>query len=210
MLVEAFQKQAHSFLPVVDIPDEEYDIPDPISGGFNKSFSSDAVENTVLLLPSALGYQACMAANLSAVVEKEIQLRQGQANDALQGVRLAIGQKAFLFCKRMRTAPSKVKKAAVWDDIHLLDTSLKHHRKVYNMAIKAMHNLGAAPDIIARYKPLTDEDLKASTVLINSNERGHRNDHLPWFWRLNVNAEEGESDILMECMFEVFEPQSFG
>ena len=50
-----------------------------------------------LALPSTLGMMMCKGRHLQAAIDAELELRTGQANDALQGVRQAIARKAFVF-----------------------------------------------------------------------------------------------------------------
>ena len=51
----------------------------------------------VLLLPSTLDLEAHKNQGYSIFVEHEKVLRMGQANDALQGLRLALSRKAIIF-----------------------------------------------------------------------------------------------------------------
>ena len=67
-------------------------------------------EKRSLFLPSTIGFETCRRLGLKSLVEKELLLRQGQANDALQAIRLAIGEKSFRFWKQLWMATSKVKK----------------------------------------------------------------------------------------------------
>ena len=50
-----------------------------------------------LFLPSSIGYQKCHELGLQHLTKKELSLREGQANDALHGIRMAIGEKSFRF-----------------------------------------------------------------------------------------------------------------
>ena len=58
--------------------------------------SMDA-EKRSLFLPSSIGYRTCIRFGLQPLVERELLLRQGQANDALQGIWCAIREKSFCF-----------------------------------------------------------------------------------------------------------------
>src|SRR6266481_883186 len=42
---------------------------------------------------------------LEPMAKQEMELRQGQANDALEGLRLALGQKALLYRSKVRDLP---------------------------------------------------------------------------------------------------------
>jgi hypothetical protein len=54
-------------------------------------------ENKKLALPANLGLEVCQDGGLHGLVDKEFKLREGQANDALQGLRSALREKSFLF-----------------------------------------------------------------------------------------------------------------
>jgi len=55
-----------------------------------------APELVSLLLPSNIGRQACEELGYLTYCQQEFQLRIGQANDALQGLRLALSRKAVM------------------------------------------------------------------------------------------------------------------
>src|ERR1700676_1925861 len=57
-----------------------------------------------LLLPSNLGMALCDQHGYSAFVKQEKTLRTGQANDALQGIRLGLSKKATIFRVGLRRA----------------------------------------------------------------------------------------------------------
>ena len=69
-----------------------------------------------IMLPSAVGHEFCHAAGFDGIVEKEKVIRMGQANDALQGLRVALSKKAILF-RGLRDATSKTKRNKSWDQI---------------------------------------------------------------------------------------------
>lgn len=54
-------------------------------------------ENVVLRLPSSLKPATIQAIGLSTVAVQELELRKGQANDILEKLRYALGQKSLLF-----------------------------------------------------------------------------------------------------------------
>lgn len=52
-------------------------------------------ENRRLPFPSTIGTVQLNAAGYGALVKKELELRKGQANDCLHGVRTHLGEKSF-------------------------------------------------------------------------------------------------------------------
>jgi hypothetical protein len=69
-------------------------------------------------LPSTFGLSQISQLGLHTLTEKEKRLREGQANDELQGVRMALGEKSFLFRKNVHLAQSKFKKGKAWSKVH--------------------------------------------------------------------------------------------
>ena len=76
-----------------------------------------AAERQALLLPSNLGLEVCEEQGYMAFVKQEKTLRMGQANDALQGIRLGLSRKAIIFRQDIRKATNKKKKLRSWDQI---------------------------------------------------------------------------------------------
>ena len=141
-------------------------------------------EKKSLFLPSSIGYQTCIRFGLQGLVERELVLRQGQANDALQGIRAAIGEKSFRFRKQLRNAKAKVQKTRSWNSIQSASKRLQQHRLIYRQARQGMIQLGASPKILKQYQELTNEDIRTSTAVEEPNARGQRNVELSWIWRL--------------------------
>ncbi|KAI0704605.1 hypothetical protein C8Q76DRAFT_624078 [Earliella scabrosa] len=129
---------------------------------------------------------------------KERQLRQGQMNDALQGIRTAIGYKSLLYRTKIRKAPSYRAKLRSFDDIHVADESVRKHVRVYMQARKALERLydpGREDDVVerdavlAKYRVIAKSDLKVETAIIEAFTRGLRDQASAWFWHL----EDGEA-----------------
>ena len=74
------------------------------------------------MLPSAVRQELCHATGFDGIVEEEMVIRMGQANDTLQGLRVALSRKAILF-QGLRDATSKTNRNKSWDQIQ------SHHGK---------------------------------------------------------------------------------
>ena len=88
-----------------DIADDGIEIPDaPFSFPFSLlSIPIEMVHNTkkkVIFLSSMIGYEQCAKLGLQSLIKK-IAFHKRQANDFLQSIRLAIGEKSFRFCKQL-------------------------------------------------------------------------------------------------------------
>ena len=169
-------------------------------------------ETRPLPLPSTFGFPRITQLGLNLLAEKELKLREGQANDVLQGVRMALGEKSFLFRKDVRLAKSKLKKGRAWSKVLGIGRRVQAHRQVYNAARAAMVSLACPAEMQTKYQVLRREQLKISTAAvrggtgIGSAEAGSRrqDEPLAWFWTINVQADVDASDMLKECTLTLF------
>jgi len=61
-----------------------------------------APEHMSIFMPSSLQIADMHRLGLETMASQELELRQGQANDALEGLRLALGHKGLLFRTKVR------------------------------------------------------------------------------------------------------------
>jgi hypothetical protein len=156
-------------------------------------------EKKAVYLPSTIGHEACKGLGLTKMVKDELALRQGQMNDALEAVRIGIGEKSFRFRKHLRSSKSKVQKTRSWDAIHTVDRQLVQNSMIYRQARRAMILLGAPKAIRDRYQELTCNDLHTNTAVQEPNARGQRNQELSWIWRMPGATPTNEQTLLHEC-----------
>ncbi|KAF9227771.1 hypothetical protein BS17DRAFT_856895 [Gyrodon lividus] len=150
-------------------------------------------EEHVLPLPSNIGLTQCQDTGLSYLLEQELELRQGQANEALHNIRLNLGHCSFLYRTSVwQVKHSQQKKSHAWDAIHQVNAALKLklHTVVYCHCQKSMVTLGASLAMLEKYQVLKPEHLESRTIKIDPSVRGTCSKNLPWFWRLNVNMKE--------------------
>lgn len=159
----------------------------------------DLPERQPLLLPSNLGLDVCQEQGYMAFVEQEKTLRVGQANDALQGLRLGLSKKAVIFRKGVRLAKTKTRKLRSWDQISMVDVNVRHHARVYAGARAAMIRLGACEEDLERYQTLRKEHLSVTTAQIDPSLRGQRDTSLAWFWTVDVKRDMDERNGMEEC-----------
>ncbi|KAI6039424.1 hypothetical protein EDC04DRAFT_2603189 [Pisolithus marmoratus] len=69
------------------------------SKGLDYQLDPDALEAMELPLPSYLGAAKCQELGLDILQQEELQLQQGQVNDALHQLRLALADKSQLYCQ---------------------------------------------------------------------------------------------------------------
>lgn len=158
-------------------------------------------ERTRILLPSLLGRRKCRELGAQAFVSLELQLRQGQANDALHAIRVALGHKAYLFRNNVRHANSQQKKLRAWGEVIQIETSVQHQARVYAIAQKAIHTLTNDTSILERYQVLERDHLKITTVVVDPSQTGQRNTSLPWFWTMDAARTAADNGWMGECEF---------
>ena len=156
-------------------------------------------EHFRLALPSTLGMSTCRMRRLQNAVEAECELRVGQANDALQAVRLAIARKAFVFRHQVRHAVNKKHKTRAYTKIQLTDTSLRYHAQLYRQSRDALKQLNAGPELLKRFQELKPEHLKTTTTFIDYRTPGMKHKTLAWFWHLDVQGDSIDDSLMLEC-----------
>ena len=163
--------------------------------------AAEAVEHVKIALPSALGEEHLQAHGLQHLLSKEYQLRQGQANDALQGVRVSLANLSFEYGRKLRKIKkSKVKKTRAWATVHSVGRTLHLHRQIYSYAVNAISRLGDPEKMIGRqYKPLLKEDMKANTAVADPNARGQSRAKPAWFWNSNLAGDMQDNERMVEC-----------
>jgi hypothetical protein len=229
--VNAFQKQAGSILHSVSNDDddswnddntreiytgaefdgigEEDDGDDLAAEGhyrtqFPRNSSSDScidAENILLHIPSHMGSNWCKNNAAEDLAKAELRLREGQLNDSLHHIRIALGHKSYLFRNNVRPARTQRLKTRAWEEVHAVESTVQHHARVYNLARRSILDLGADASLLDRYKVLERHDLKTDTTVIAPEVRGQRNKPLPWFWSMDVSRDTDIGAWMEDCRY---------
>jgi hypothetical protein len=141
----------------------------------------------------------CKGRHLQAAIDAELELRIGQANDALQGVRQAIARKAFVFRTEVRRAVNKTHKTRSYTKIQATDISLRYHAQLYRQSREALKQLNAPEELLRRFQDLRPEHLKTTTTFIDHRTPGVKHKHLAWFWYLDVEGDSVDDSLMTEC-----------
>jgi hypothetical protein len=152
-----------------------------------------------LHLPSHMGRGWCDRNASEDLAKAELRLREGQLNDSLHHIRIALGHKSYLFRNDVRPARTQRLKTRAWAEVHAVESTVQHHARVYNRARQSMLDLGADASLLDRYKVLERQDLRIDTAVIASNVRGQRNRPLPWFWSLDVRRDADVGAWMNDC-----------
>jgi len=172
--------------------DTEVDVDNPLAvlqTGAAESTTAIEPERSSIMLPSTLGLDWCKMVIHTSIVQQEIGLRMGQANDALHQIRIALAQKSFLFRTSIRNAKSQQKKTRAWQTVHSVEVSVRQHARIYCNARQALIHLGAEQSVISKYQVLKKADLKASTAIIDVRIPSRSEATLSWFWNMDVKGD---------------------
>lgn len=159
-------------------------------------------EDMALRLPSSTcRYVQRRSAGFERIMKMELRLREGQANDSLSKLRLALGEKSLLYVTKVRTAANYSNRSRAWKDVNNTSKTVSCHANTYRIARVTMKELGADNDSMTRYQALQRKDLRVSADVVQANRIGQRSETLPWIWRLNLMGEEAGANTnwMKEC-----------
>ncbi|KIO14692.1 hypothetical protein M404DRAFT_118702, partial [Pisolithus tinctorius Marx 270] len=149
-------------------------------------------------LPSYIGVQYFHDMGLGSLVEQEIHLRQGQANDALHELHLALMEKAVIFCTDVWKGGNYKMTTRAWGWISNAEAMVQRHAAIYCPCRKQLIALGAGEDILGKYQELNRADLTVSATIADPNARGHCDDTLAWFWTVDLPWDSAMNDRMSE------------
>ena len=159
-------------------------------------------EKIALYLPSNMTSEQREECNLQKLGQMEYELREGQANDALEMLKECLAEKSMRFRVEVRSAKSQKKSTRAWDSIHRADKQIKQAVAIYRRARQAIGELGGAASL-ERFQEINKSDLKMSGDIIEENRVGQRSSILPWFWRLDRKVKEHCGSYEKECKYDI-------
>ncbi|KAN0130001.1 hypothetical protein V8E53_012155 [Lactarius tabidus] len=149
----------------------------------SSGIDSTNAEDLSIILPSSLGWEWCIQNNVQNLAEKEAKLRVAQANDAVHGMRLALGFKSALF-RGQRT------KTRAWDAVHSADATVNHHARNYSMAREAYLQIQQAYSVGPELPQLHLADLRVGTAILDPAEVRQCNTQLSWIWSFGETVDK--------------------
>ena len=157
-------------------------------------------ENVILNLPSNFTVEQRKEYGLEELGRMEYQLREGQANDALEKLRDCLAEKSMRFRTGVRLAKGQRKVTRAWDSIHRVDNQIKQAVAIYRRARHAIGELGDGTGL-KRFQEIKRSDLKMSGDIVEENRVGQKSSVLPWFWRLDRKVKGNHSSYEKECKY---------
>jgi hypothetical protein len=155
-------------------------------------------EHIVLPMPSLLRLQPQQEPIIAGLAEDELLIRQSQASDAIEQLRLALGMKSAIFRKMVSSAKSQKKKTRAWHAVSMANSAVQRHARAYSLARYALVELHAEESILTRFPPLQKGDLSVSKDIVEENRVGQRSEHVSWIWRHDIGVTENEDDWMNE------------
>ena len=158
-------------------------------------------EQARISLPSSFPRSARIQMGLEKVAKVEAELREGQANDALEALRASLAEKSLRFRTQVKPAKGQKTMTRAWDSIHKADKQIRGAVQCYHLARGALKELGVSAELLGRYQEIQKKDLKMSRDVVEENRVGQRSSELPWFWRLDRKWEMNRGEFLKECKY---------
>lgn len=139
-------------------------------------------------------------ARLQGLLDIEIEMRSGEANDALEAIRGALIQLSWCFKNKVRRDRTQRTRTRAWSGAQLLIEHWKKERLVYNHNRFAMAAAGAEVLVNESYPMLQVEDCVISTAVANPNTPGQSSDRLKWLWQgVGFDDKNLGNDYAVEC-----------
>ena len=143
------------------------------------------IEQVRLGLPSSFSGVEQAQMGLGRLGEIEIELREGQANDALEALQAGLAEKSLRFRTEVKPAKSQRTMTRAWDSIHRAEKQIKAAVRSYRLARNSLEALGAGENLLNQYQKIQKEDLRMSRDVVEENRVGQHSSELAWFWRLD-------------------------
>lgn len=154
-------------------------------------------DRSVLLMPSSISPLAIAKLNIDHLIEAELELRQGQANDSLEGLMLALCTQGLLLRTKVRNAEGTKGKTRAFDEVAQVRREVEASVRSYRRARKAILALSTDPQLAEKYPPIVKKDLRTADVT-DERRLGQSNDNLAWFWKLGAEK-AGKDEWTEEC-----------
>lgn len=159
-------------------------------------------DRAVLLMPSSVSPLGISQLNIHHLMEAELELRKGQANDCLEGLMLALCTQGLLLRTTIRNANGTKTKTRAFNEVTKVRREVEANVRSYRRARKAILALSTDPELPKQYKPINTEDLKTADVT-DERRLGQSTDNLAWFWRLGAEK-AGKHEWTEECEWCIF------
>jgi hypothetical protein len=193
---------------LIDTPSEEAVEPeDLVDGSLEEDFNYEGEdepdgplifpEEVVLPLPSNI-VSVKIKPNLGPLILIERDLRKGQANDALEGLRIGLANKSLLLQTDVNNSVSTKQSTRAWASVRNAQSQILLHAHGYQRAWEALKFIGAPEDLV-EYQKLDQKDLVVVKDITKAKRFGQGSDSLAWFWRIGPGEDSLTGEWMEEC-----------
>ena len=221
--VKYFLHAATTFLPtleevdlksfeeeVIDTPEEEAVEPeDLMDASLDEDFNYEEVDEAeipsvlpevvVLPLPSNIISESVeIRPPLESLRSVERELRKGQANDALEGLRVGLANKSLLLQTDVNQSTSTKQSTRAWASVRNAQSQILSHARCYQRAWQALKCIGT-PEDLSVYQRLDEKDLVVVKDVTMAKRFGQGSDTLAWFWRIGPSQDTLTAEWMEEC-----------
>lgn len=154
-------------------------------------------ESVILPLPSNIT-STKLRPLLQSLMSTERELRKGQANDALEGLRIGLANKSLLLLTDVNKSTSTKQSTRAWASVRNAQSQILFHASSYERAWQALKSIGAKEDL-AIYQKLEANDLVTVKDITMAKRFGQGSDRLAWFWRIGPTEDALTGEWMEEC-----------
>jgi len=184
--------------------------------GYEDDSNEGFPEDLPLWMPSYVGASFLKEEGLEDLIDEEVQLRIGQANDSLEKLKTHLGQliifyimnfvlkinlghKSILYRMNFRSSTSVRTDTRSKQDIRRMALKITRDVRSYHRARESLFRLEASQDILQKYQIIKPDELGVSKDITEENRYGQSSDILPWFWRIGGSQLGSSNEWNEEC-----------
>jgi hypothetical protein len=199
--INCFQRDAQVYLSIVSTDEPvELALDADIDDEHGESRKMESLADIALCLPSR--WEKSKKLGKTDLAKQEAQLRQAQANDALEEIRVALAYKALVFRRDVQSSTNNRQTTRAWDNVHGAEDKISQLVKTYQAAYNALKRLHSVPPTL---QAICDQDLKMPSQILEQDRIGQSTASLPWFWRIGLGeSEEGKDGWVAQSRLSAF------
>lgn len=190
-----------------DAPPEESEEPEDVVSLDEEEFYYEAEDESeapcvlpeavVLPLPSNIVSEK-VRVSIKSLLSTERELRKGQANDALEGLRIGLANKSLLLVTDVNQSKSTKQNTRAWASIRNAQSQILMHAGSYRRAWQALTCIGNSDDLTV-YQSLEESDLVVVKDITSAKRFGQGSETLAWFWRIGPSEDMLTGKWMEEC-----------
>ena len=128
----------------------------------------------------------------------ERELRKGQANNVLEGVKIGLANKSLLLLSDVNQSTSTKQSTRAWAGVQNAESQILQHACSYRQAWQALKCIRTQEDM-KFYQKLNQTDLVVVKDIAMTKHFGQGSDMLAWFWRIGPSKDSLTGEWMEEC-----------